>query len=91
MAGAPVASGAPSGVPSPPLTTLRKTKPFGKEPKRALENESVGVSNSSAAASSDRVGTPKPPKKRFDEPKKHRVTGSPSDGTGSPVRSAPSR
>ena len=90
-ADAPTVSGAPSSETSPAVTTLRKTKPFGKEPTPADQNESVGVSNSSAAASDDGVRTPKPQKKRFDEPKKHRSTGSPSDGTGSTVRSVPSR
>ena len=90
-AGAPTVSGAPSSETSPPVTPPRKPKPFGKKPKAALENESVGVSDSPAAASSDSVGTPTPPKKRFNEPKKHRLTGSPSDSTGSPADSAPSR
>ncbi len=58
-------SGAPSGESSPPVTPPRKSKPFGKKPKPADENESVGVSNSSAAVSGDSVGTPKPPKNRF--------------------------
>jgi hypothetical protein len=86
-ASAPTVSGATSSETSPPVTPPRKPKPFGKTPKPADENESVGASNSSATASSDSLGTPKPPKKRFNEPKKHRVTGSPSDSTGSPARS----
>ena len=86
----PTMSGAPSGETSPPATSPRKPKPFGKKQKPADENESVGASNSSATPSSDSVGTPKQPKKRINEPKKHRVSGSPSDGTGSPADSAPS-
>jgi hypothetical protein len=88
-ADAPAVSGTPSDETSSPVTPLRKAKPFGKKPKPADQNESVGVSNSSAAASDDSVGTPKPPKKRFDAPKKHAVTGSSSDSTGSPADSAP--
>jgi hypothetical protein len=88
-ADAPAVSGLPSDETSAAATPPRKAKPFGKKPKPADQNESVGVSNSSAAASDDSVGTPKPPKKRFDAPKKHRVTGSSSDTTGSMARSAP--
>jgi hypothetical protein len=88
-ADAPAVSGLPSDETSAPATPPRKAKPFGKKPKPADQNESVGVSNSSAAASDDSVGTPKPPKKRFDAPKKHRVTGSSSDTTGNLARSAP--
>ena len=86
----PTVSGAPSDETSAPVTAPRNAKPFGKKPKPADANESVGVSNSPAsAASSDTVGTPTPPKKRFNEPKKHRLAGSPSDSTGSPADSAP--
>jgi hypothetical protein len=84
-AGAPTVSGAPSGEASPPVTPPRKPKPFGKKPKLADE-----TSSTSPAVSGDSVGTPNPPKSRFTEPKKHRLTGSPSDSTGSPTRSAPS-
>jgi hypothetical protein len=85
-AGAPTVSGAPFGDASPPVTPLRKPKPFGKKPKPADE-----TSSTSPAVSGDSVGTPNPPKSRFTEPKKHRLTGSSSDSTGSPVRLAPSR
>jgi len=89
-ASAPTMSGSQSDESSLPATPPRKPKPFDKKPKPADENESVGASNSSATTSSDSVGTPIPPKKRFNEPKKHRVTGSSSDSTGSPADSAPS-
>jgi hypothetical protein len=85
-ASAAIASGAPSGVTSPPVTLPRRPKPFGKKPKPADE-----TSNPSPAASGDSVGMPKRPTNRFTEPKKHRVTDSPSDGTASPARLAPSR
>jgi hypothetical protein len=81
----PTMSGSPSDETSPPATPPRKPKPFGKKPKPADDNESMGASNSSATASSGSVGTHNPPKKRFES--KHRLTGSPSDSTGSPARS----
>ena len=47
------------------MTTLRKTKPFGKKPTPADQNESVGVSNSSAAASDDSVRDAQTAKEAF--------------------------
>ena len=78
-ADAPTVSGAPSSETSPPVTPLRKTKPFGKKPKPADENESSGASNSSATA-----------KEAFQRTQEAPLDWCTERRYGEPVRSAPS-
>ena len=80
-------SGITSEVASPPQTLPRELKPFGRKPKPTADpselpsrtsSESLGEPKSPDEPSDDGAVKPRAPKKRSDNPRKHRVADSPN-------------